>query len=95
MIRLPVVSLMIASVAWPALGRDLPADVSAFVAARAQCDHFREEPADDADRRQEIAAALEASCRGTDARLKALRHKYSKGPEAVRALLDGFEEEIE
>lgn len=95
MIRLAVVSLMIASFAWPAVGRDLPADVSAFVAARAQCDHFREEPADDADRQREVAAALEASCRGTDARLNALRQKYRTGPEAVRTLLDGFEEEIE
>ncbi|WP_377296524.1 hypothetical protein [Rhizobium sp. SGZ-381] len=91
--RLALASLLLVGAAASASGRDLPADVSAFVAKREQCDHFREEPPGDAARRQEIAAALEASCRGTDARLKALKQKYRSGP--VRALLDGFEAQIE
>ncbi|MDO1582122.1 hypothetical protein [Rhizobium oryzicola] len=90
-----ILCLLIEGAAPSAFGRDLPADVDAFVAMREQCDHFRSEPGGDASRDREIAKALRTYCRGTDAELKSLKQKYRKGPSAVRALLDGFDDQIE
>jgi hypothetical protein len=88
-------TLMVVAGAGPALSADVPRDIAAFVADRQQCDHFRgEEPYDEA-RRQEIAAALDRFCRGTDARLADLRKKYRKAPEKIRRMLSGFEHPIE
>lgn len=78
-----------------AVAQNLPADVAAFVADREQCDHFRGEEPYDAERGREIDAALDRYCRGTDARLAALKKKYAKGPASVSKMLAGFEDRIE
>ncbi len=71
-----------------------PADVVDFRKRRDQCDHFRgEEPGDDA-RAAELEKALERTCRGTDAELAGLRHKY-RGTPAVIAALRGYEDQVE
>jgi hypothetical protein len=77
----------------PASGA-LPADVAAFRSEREQCDHFRGEEGYDERRRQELAQQLERFCKGTDARLAALRSKYAAQPNVIATLKD-FEDQVE
>ena len=72
----------------------LPADVRAFIARRDSCDHFRGEEPYDAARAAEIAQALAETCKGSDADLARLRHKY-RGHRAAIAALAGYEDRIE
>jgi curli biogenesis system outer membrane secretion channel CsgG len=72
----------------------LPADVAAFRASRESCDHFRGEEPYDATRKAEIARELDKHCKGTDARLAALRTKYAGQPAVLGSLKD-FEDRIE
>ncbi len=87
-------AILLLVLAGAAHAADLPADVSAFVEERQQCDHFRgEEPYDEA-RRVEIDSALDRYCRGTDARLAKLKTKY-RHDAAVCDALAAFEDKIE
>jgi hypothetical protein len=73
----------------------LPADVTAFKAKRDQCDHFRgEDPGDDEARAAELERKLDQTCKGTDARLKALRRQYAGNPK-VSAALAHYEDDVE
>lgn len=72
----------------------LPGDVRAFIERRDKCDHFRGEDGYDAARAEEIAKALAATCKGSDAELARLRHKY-RGQRAARAALAGYSSRIE
>lgn len=78
----------------PDAGATLPADVVAFRTRRDECDHFRGEEATDADRAAFLGEALERSCKGSDAELKALRVRYAGDAAATAALAD-YEDEIE
>lgn len=75
-------------------GAALPRDVAAFVAQRDQCDHLRGEEAYDAERRADLERGLRRFCTGSDARLRALKHKYRRKPE-VLAELERYEADIE
>lgn len=73
----------------------LPADVAAFKAKRDQCDHFRgEDPGEDEARAAQLERKLEQTCKGTDARLKALRRQYAGNPKVVAALAH-YEDDVE
>ena len=72
----------------------LPEDVSAFIASREGCDHFRGEEAYDKERGEFIRENLEQLCTGTDAKLAALKLKYA-GSADVTARLSVFESKIE
>ena len=76
------------------LSSALPADVAAYRFEREQCDHFRGEDAYDARRRQELKQQLDRFCKGTDARLAALRTKYVSQPKVVESLKD-FDDQVE
>lgn len=71
---------------------DYPHEVRAFIDRRDRCDHFRGEPwpegdsATERERRQELRAAMNTACSGTDARLRALRAKYRDDADIVAAL---------
>ena len=54
----------------------LPTDVIAFLERRVLCEHFLGEEPYDGERRQFLARSIEATCRGTDAALAALRERY-------------------
>lgn len=71
-----------------------PADVTAFIAKRDECDHLRGEEAYDEARQQFLTERLEASCTGTDAALAALRSRYA-GDADVIAKLKAYEASIE
>lgn len=73
----------------------LPDDVTAFIANRTQCDHFRGEESDDPARQSEIKAGLDQYCKGTDAALHALKDKYKNGPQAAIDALGVYQEDIE
>jgi hypothetical protein len=64
----------------------LPADVRAFVARRASCDHFRGEGADDPTRAAEIDAKLTQLCIGSDAELARLKRVHARDGRVVRTL---------
>jgi predicted lipoprotein len=64
----------------------LPSDVKAFIARRAQCDHFRGEDADDAERAAFLRKKMDTYCKGSDAELKALRTKYAANEDLVKRL---------
>lgn len=72
----------------------LPADVVAFRAKRDECDQFRGEEPYDAERAAFLEKALERTCSGTDAELKALRTRYASDAAAIKALA-GYEDAIE
>lgn len=91
---LAILSLALAH-ATLAFADDLPSDVADFIAERQQCDHFRGEDASDPARHAEITAALERYCRGTDARLAALKAKYRNGPSSAQDALAVFDDHIE
>lgn len=71
-----------------------PDEVTAFMVRRDGCDHFRGEAPYDAERRAYLENNIAALCTGTDAKLAALRHRYSGNP-AVIAALSGYEDRIE
>ncbi|WP_155301781.1 hypothetical protein [Burkholderia gladioli] len=74
---------------------DLPADVVAFEVQRDQRDHYRgEDPGDDVARAAKLRRELQQTCQGTDARLKALRHRYAGNPK-VTAALAHYENDVE
>ena len=75
-------------------GGALPADVAAYRSEREQCDHFRGEEGYDAKRRLELKQQLDRFCKGTDARLAALRSKYVSQPKVVQSLKD-FDDQVE
>lgn len=82
-----------------ALAGTIPEDVEAFVATRAECDHFRGEPIEGdspemEERRAFVIARVEATCTGTDAALKTLRDTYANRPEVIEKLSQ-FEDSIE
>lgn len=69
-------------------GDALPADVIAFLERRVLCEHFLgEEPYDD-ERREFLVRSVEATCRGTDAALAALRMRYHDEPDIVERLAE-------
>ena len=86
---------------------DWPHEIRAFVAQRDECDHWRGEPwpevqadADatqqqsQAERRTEIGDGLDRTCKGTDKRLRALKHAYAMD-KSISEVLDGYETDIE
>jgi hypothetical protein len=75
-------------------GATLPADVVTFRAKRDECDHFRGEEPTDAARAAFLEKALERTCQGTDAALKALRKRHAENPAAIAALAS-YEDDIE
>jgi hypothetical protein len=66
--------------------RRLPADVEAFRRDRETCEHFMGEEAYDAERGAYIRKQIDRTCTGTDAKLAALRRKYAKNRDVLRAL---------
>ncbi|WP_186073215.1 hypothetical protein [Burkholderia gladioli] len=72
----------------------MPADVAAFEVKRDLCDHYRgEDPGDDAARSAKLRRELQQTCQGTDARLKAQRHRYAGNPK-VTAALAHYEDDV-
>ncbi|HEX7781988.1 MAG TPA: hypothetical protein VF509_04200 [Sphingobium sp.] len=71
-----------------------PATVTAFMIDRDGCDHFRGEEAYDDDRAAFLQENLRQLCTGTDARLAALRGRYSGNPDVIAALAH-YEDRIE
>lgn len=71
-----------------------PHDVQEFMQKRDNCDHFRGEEPYDGRRALEIAKNIEKYCKGTDKQLALLKKKYSKNPEALKAL-SVYEETVE
>ena len=71
----------------------LPSDVRHFMRQRDLCDHFRSEEPYDAKRRAFLEARTREFCRGSDARLIALKKKYGHRPE-VMAKLGEYESAI-
>lgn len=72
----------------------LPPDVVAFAQKRDICDHFRGEEGADPARQNEIATALERTCKGTDSKLSALKQAY-RSRSAVLKFLGKYEYPIE
>ena len=77
----------------------LPPEVTAFVADRDVCEHFRGEPIDGDSpeqiaRRAFVQESLEIYCAGTDRRLAALKKRYA-GNTAIMSALGGYEQAIE
>ena len=83
---------MAAASATPALA--LPPDAAKFREERELCDHFRGEEPYDAQRRRELEQQLNRYCKGTDARLAALRARYADQPRVIDALKD-FDAQVE
>jgi hypothetical protein len=78
----------------PAAAPVLPKDVSAFMARRDLCDHFRGEEPYDAARAAEIARQALVHCAGTDAELDWLK-KVHAGNAEVQEALSRYEYPIE
>lgn len=97
-VLLPVLLLSTVCGASPSQGKTasaLPADVAAFKAKRDQCDHFRgEDPGEDEARAAQLKRKVDQTCKGTDARLKALRRQYAGNPK-VTAALTQYEDDVE
>lgn len=72
----------------------MPPSVHRFVVRREQCNQFRGEEAYDAARGRELAAKMTKFCRGTDAELARLKHRYRRNS-AVRRTLGRFEATVE
>ena len=76
----------------------LPSDFQKFVQDRDFCDHMRGEYPDfDPEHPEDMdtaIAAIEKACKGTDARLTALKIKYAKKP-AMMSKLNEYESDIE
>lgn len=66
----------------------LPADVQAFIERREGCEHWAGEPDYDAERRKQIADAVDELCPGIDKQLAALRKRYARDPQVIAALAD-------
>lgn len=77
-----------------AQGAQLPPDVTAYVARRDRCDHWRGEASDDPGRAAEIAQAVMRECRGSDPALARLLRRYS-GNRPVMRRLDAYDRRIE
>lgn len=90
----PVVASRPADAASASAASPLPPDAAKFREERELCDHFRGEEPYDAQRRRELAQQLDRYCKGTDARLAALRAKYAGQPRVIDALKD-FEAQVE
>lgn len=71
-------------------------DFRKFVEDRETCEHFGGEVPDPPDpaRMKEIVEQMEIYCTGTDARLAALKIKYSKNPQ-VMTKLNQYQDRIE
>lgn len=65
-----------------------PADVQAFVERREGCEHWAGEPDYDAERRKQIAEAVDELCPGIDKQLAALRKRYASDPKVIAALAE-------
>ena len=75
-----------------------PAEVQQFVQDRDLCDHLRgeipdQQPGNEEGMNEAVAAANKA-CKGTDARLDALKAKYANNPQVLQKL-STYEEHIE
>lgn len=94
--HLPVLVTLLAmtAVILPVGAAELPHDVTAFVARRDRCDHFRGEEADDPARQAAIAKALAETCHGTDAELTRLRRRHAEDA-GVQQRLRGYDTNIE
>lgn len=66
----------------------LPGEISAFIARRQSCDHFRGEEPYDPARAAEIALGIREFCTGTDAELARLKRIHARNPAVRRALAD-------
>ncbi len=66
--------------------RGLPGDVQHFIARYEDCEHWAGEEPYDAERGNEISAAIEETCRGIDARLRELTNQYRSSPDVAAAL---------
>jgi hypothetical protein len=66
--------------------RGMPGDVQHFIARYEDCEHWTGEEPYDADRGNEITAAIEETCRGIDARLRDLKTRYHASPDIAAAL---------
>jgi hypothetical protein len=70
----------------PSRADAVPSDVVGFLERRVLCEHFLgEEPYDD-ERRRFLIRSIEATCRGTDAALVALRARYRDDPVLLQRL---------
>lgn len=72
----------------------IPADVTAFIAKRDQCDHLRGEDAYDEERGHFLAEQLDKFCTGTDAVLAKLRKQHAANKAAIAALSE-YEDKVE
>jgi hypothetical protein len=66
----------------------LPDDVSAFLAERESCDHWRGEEGYDAARRAEISWSVCQYCAGTDRKLANLKKKYRSSKRVMEKLTE-------
>ncbi|WP_395402820.1 hypothetical protein ACHMW6_30940 [Pseudoduganella sp. UC29_106] len=92
--RTALLLLMAAALTASAEPAGLPDDVSAFLAERESCDHWRGEDGYDADRRAEISWSVCQYCAGTDRKLASLKKKYRLSKQ-VMDRLTGLESHIE
>ncbi|MGY4395098.1 hypothetical protein ACVWZA_000259 [Sphingomonas sp. UYAg733] len=72
-------------VAYPK-ARGLPGDVQHFIARYEDCQHWAGEEPYDAERGNEISAAIEETCRGIDAKLRKLTTRYRSSPDVAATL---------
>lgn len=75
-------------------GSKLPKDVQEFISRRDQCDHFRNEPAEDEQRQAEVAEAADKFCTGTDKDLARLKRTHA-ADKAVQDALSAYDPNIE
>ncbi|MFZ6755325.1 hypothetical protein ACO0KY_18335 [Undibacterium sp. Dicai25W] len=73
---------------------DFPDDVTAFLADREVCNHWRGEDGYDAERQADIDWAICTTCQGTDTKLSLLKKKY-RGNKDVLEKLNQLEPKIE
>ncbi len=95
---IPCVSIMsiTLSLATPLFAQNtsMPDDVRAFISRRDDCEHFRGEASDDAERQAEIHEHLQRLCVGSDAELARLLRHYAKDKKILK-LLKRYDPHIE
>lgn len=71
-----------------------PDEVTDFMVTRDGCDHFRGEEPYDPERKAFLDENVRTLCTGTDAKLAALRKRYSKDADVTLAL-QSYEDRVE
>jgi len=72
----------------------LPQEVRTFISRRDDCDHFRGEASDEANRQAEIDRELRRLCAGSDAERARLLRRYA-GNKVILDLLNQYDPDIE